>query len=263
MIRLGTVPFLNAKPLIYPLEKKIVPNEFCIQYYVPSTLSKKLLENKIDIGLIPVIELFERRRYKVIPNISISSKGKVDSVALVVKGDVSDITSVAVDERSQTSTALLRIILEIFYGLSPEYVKRSYENNFFRGVDAGMVIGDSGLKLCYESPKRRKTIDLGEVWTEYTGLPLVYAVFAVREGVNLGCNGSSLLLAKLRGMEFVDKIALFGARKLGVSVKFCTNYLRNRIRYDLGEEEIKGLLKYNEFLSELGICSKIENINFY
>lgn len=263
MIKLGSVPFINAKPLVYPLASGLVDHDFEISYFNPSLLSDKLKQHEVDIGLIPVAEMLRMNSYKVIPDISISSNGKVDSVALVMKKEKSLIKTVAVDNRSQSSTALLRVILEIFYGLSPQYIKREYNDSFFEGVDAGMVIGDSGLRLFYENPADPMILDLGEIWTAETGLPFVYAVFALNRDVDLGRNMSSLLNSKRAGMDIIDEICESLSGNLGVGKEFCINYLKNRINYDLDKSCIEGLIRYSEYLSELGYCNKIDNLNFY
>lgn len=263
MIQLGTVPFINAKPIIYPLEKGLISNDFEISYYAPSVLSRRLADRDVDIGLIPVAELLKRNSYRVIPDISISSEGRVDSVALVLDKKLSEVKKVAVDERSQSSTALLRVILELFNDLSPEYVKRKYDKDFFSGVDAGMVIGDSGLHLIYEKMDDDNLLDLGELWTQYTGLPFVYAVYALNSEVHLGENLNSLLLSKEKGKEYIPEIAESLSGKIDVSTEFCINYLSNRIKYDLGRREIEAITRYSEYLSELGYCDKVQELNFY
>lgn len=263
MIKLGTVPFINAKPIIYPLEKGLINNDFEISYYAPSVLSRRLMEGIVDIGLIPVAELLKRNSYKVIPDISISSEGKVDSVALVLNKELSSVKKVAVDERSQSSTALLRVILELFNDLTPEYVKRKYDEDFFSGVDAGMVIGDSGLHIFYAKKDDNYILDLGELWTHHTGLPFVYAVYALNSEVRLGENLKSLFLSKEKGMEYIPEIAESLSGKIDVSAEFCINYLSNRIKYDLGSREIEAIIRYSEYLSELGFCDKVQELDFY
>lgn len=262
LIKLATVPFLNAKPLVYPLEKEMIEHPFSISYYNPALLSLRLFDNSVDIALIPVAELLQRMNYRVFPGISISSAGKVDSVALVLKKDIGSLRNVAVDSRSQSSTALLRVILELFHGISPRYYKRRYGRNFFEGMDAGMVIGDSGLRLFYSNTGEYEIADLGEIWTERTGLPFVYAVYAINNDRLTGKDLHSLGLSKDLGVGLIEKIAEAEYERVGISPGFCINYLKNRICYDLGEREVEGLIKYSEFLSELGYCSRISNIEF-
>lgn len=263
MTKLGTVPHINAKPIIYPLENGLVEHQFDISYCNPALLSGKLYNREVDMGLIPVAEFLRVGNYRVFPDISISSYGSVDSVALLVKGKLKDISAVAVDSCSRSSTALLRIMLEIFYGLAPEYVRRDYGPGFYDEVDASMVFGDVGLRVMYDRPEGYTIYDLGKVWTDHTGLPFVYAVFALHEGVDLGENSKALLDSKSRGMEYIDRISHEEAEKLGISEKFCRNYLAKRIRYDLTDQDIAGLIKYSEYLSELGYCRSISNLSFY
>ncbi len=263
MIKLGSVPFINAKPILYALEKGLIDHQFRISYYNPALLSAMLSRKEIDIGLIPVAEFLRADSYKVFPGISISSFGRVDSVAMLVKGDIGDVSSVAVDNWSRSSTALLRIVLEIFHGLNPEYVVRSYGPGFFDDVDAAMVFGDVGLKILYDQPGGYNIYDLGEIWTDMTRLPFVYAVFALNDGIDLGESARALILSKTKGLESLDEISAVEAKKIGISEEFCGNYLKHRIKYDLTEKDIEGMIQYSEYLSQLGYCKKISGLNFY
>ncbi|MFI5324514.1 MAG: MqnA/MqnD/SBP family protein, partial [Thermodesulfobacteriota bacterium] len=99
MIKLGSVSFMNAKPLTFAIENGLVKHDFEIKLTPPSDLSAMLSRKEIDIGLIPVAEFLKRKRYTAIPDISISSYGKVDSVVLLARGRLEDIQRVAVDRR--------------------------------------------------------------------------------------------------------------------------------------------------------------------
>lgn len=263
MIKLGSVPFLNVRPLIYPLEENLVWHDFEIIYTPPSNLSKMLLKGDVDLGLIPVAELLRKGTYSVVPNISISSYGKVDSVVLLTRSGMKGLKTVAVDSRSQSSTALLRVILEIFNKLSPTYVKREPGDKFLSGVDGGMLIGNTGLKLKYFPPSGYNVFDLGEMWTEETGLPFVYAVYAVNKGVKLGENLDALQESKSIGIRLVEKIAKIESEKLGLGEQICLRYITERIRYDLGEREIDGILAYSKFLLELNEIREVSNLQIY
>lgn len=249
--------------MTFALEKRFIEHDFEIILTPPSELSGMLLRKEIDLGLIPVAEFLKRKNYRAVPEISISSQGKVDSVILLTKGGLRDIKTVAVDRRSQSSTALLRIILEIFNNLSPSYIKRDAGEGFLKDVDAGMLIGDTGLKSAYAPPEGYNVFDLGEIWTEETGLPFVYAVLAVNEGVELGENLDALIKSKSYGLGIVEKIARFESGVMGIDEEICFRYLTERIRYDLGESEIEGIIRYSELLSELGESEEISRIEIY
>jgi chorismate dehydratase len=254
---------MNAKPLTFALESGVVENDFQITLTPPSELSLLLSRKEIDLGLIPVAEFLRRNTYSAVPGISISSFGRVDSVVLLSRGAIKDIKSVAVDRRSQSSTALLRIILETFHNLSPVYLPRAADDGFLNDVDAGMIIGDTGLEITYSPPDGYNVYDLGEVWTGETGLPFVYAVFAVNEGVDLGRNLGALQESKDYGLGIVGKIAKREAARTGLDEAVCYRYLTERIKYDLGEKELEGIRTYSEYLSRLGEAEKIPRIKIY
>ncbi len=257
------MPFLNVGPLIYPLEDGLVEHDFEIIYTPPSSLSQMLFEKKIELGLIPVAELIKKQNFTVVPNISISSHGKVDSVILLTKSSIKETKTVAVDARSRSSAGLLRVILEVFYKLSPSYIMREPDEGFLSGVDGGMLIGNTGLKLRYFPPSGYKVLDLGEIWKNETGLPFVYAVYAVNEGVNLGVNLRSLQTAKSIGLRNVERISKIESEKLGLGEEICLRYLTERIKYDLGEKEMNGILTYARFLTELGEIEEIRGLRVY
>jgi len=264
LINLGSVSFLNAKPLTYAIENDLINHEFTLIQTPPSELSKRLSNKDIDVGLIPVAELLKKKDYRVVPEISISSVGKVDSVIVLAKSDIKEIQTIAVDKRSQSSTALLRIVLETFYGIRPTYIAKDIDKvDMLDEVDGAMLIGDSGLRKCYDTENTYKIYDLGEIWTNETGLPFVYAVFAVNKNVILGDNLNALIESKKYGLGIVEKIAEIESIKLGIDYEICLKYLSERIKYGLGEEEIKGIIKYSELLSDLGQVEKISKLDIY
>jgi len=262
LIKLGAVPFLNVRPLVFPLEERLVRNDFELVYEIPSSLSELLFEKKVDLGLIPVAELL-KRNYRVIPRISISSNGKVDSVILLSKKSIGEIETVAVDLRSQSSASLLRIILEIFNTANPTYIHRNPDDNFLDGVDAGMFIGNAGLRIRYSPPIGYEVIDLGDVWSKETGLPFVYAVYAVAEGVRLGENLGALEMAKVMGLKRLEKIAKISSEKINLSEDICYKYLTERIDYDLGDKEMEGIKVFRDLLSKVDSSIKSWDLKFY
>ncbi len=263
MLKLGDVPFLNSKPLFYALERDLIPHKFIIEKHPPNILSRLLYEKKINLGLIPVVELIKKGGYKIITDISISSFGKVDSVILISKKEIDLVNKVALDKRSQSSSNLLRVIFNCFYGLSPEYVVKDYENNFLDEVDAGMIIGDAGLKYLYSNNDEYIVYDLGEIWTNQTGLPFVYAVLAVNREVDLEDSINVLLESKKIGKQYIDEICENEHKKIGISFELCKNYISNRIKYDLGEQEVRGIKEFSNYLKDIGIKTEFDKLDFY
>jgi chorismate dehydratase len=247
---LGTVPFLNSKPLIYPLEKQLIKNSIGIHYYIPSLLSDKLRSREVDMGLIPVAELLKNPEYMVFPGICISSFGNVDSVVLLSKKDIRELEYIALDKRSRSSTALLKIILEKFHKLNPIYIEKEINLDFLDKVDAGMLIGDAGLRAKYNIPHGYRAYDLGKLWTDITSLPFVYAVFAYYRDNAPRAYYNTLIRSKELGKKLINEIIEEEYPESGLSKEICTNYLSNCIKYDLGEREIEAINIFGEYLLE-------------
>src|SRR5262249_48929141 len=152
---------------------------------VPSRLADQLAEGELDIALIPSIEYFRAGSYSIVPGIAIASRGPVLSVTLFSRVPWLEIRSVALDEGSRTSAALAQILLRKRYGLGPTLMPLPLEATAEEvNADAVLLIGDRAMRACL--PGFPHAFDLGQEWFEWTGMPFVFAVWAVREGVDLG-----------------------------------------------------------------------------
>src|SRR5579871_1271679 len=180
LIRVGAVNYLNTKPLICDLEA-LAP-EIKLVLEVPSRLADQLAAGELDVALIPAIEYFRSGRYTVVPDIAIASRGPVLSVTLFSRVPWTGIRKVALDEGSRTSAALAQILLRKQYGVRPEVVPLPLDHAAEDvDADAVLLIGDRAMRACL--PGFAHAFDLGAEWHDWTGLPFVYAFWAVREGV--------------------------------------------------------------------------------
>src|SRR5712692_7402009 len=197
-IRIGAVSYLNTKPLIYDLEELVPEAELILE--APSRLPDYLAEGRLDVALIPVIEYFRSGEYSIVPNIAIASRGPVLSVTLFSRVPWPEIRRVALDEGSRTSAALSQILLRRKHGIHPEIVPLPLDQEAESAdADAVLLIGDRAMRACL--PGFAHAFDLGQEWFDWTGVPFVYAVWAVREGADLGSVARALVEAKRRGCE--------------------------------------------------------------
>jgi chorismate dehydratase len=259
-IRIGAVTYLNTKPLIHDLEELAPEGELILD--VPSRLADMLLEGDLDVALIPVIEYFRASTYSVVPDISIASNGPVLSVTLFSRTPWSGIRKLALDEGSRTSSALAQVLLRRRYGVQPEIVSLPMDRRAEDvDADAVLLIGDRAMRACL--PGFLHAFDLGQEWHDWTSLPFVYAVWAVRDGVDLGPVAAALAEAKKRGCSQIGPIAAREAPHLGLDAGFCRRYLANIIRFDLGPREQAGLHHFYMLACELGLAQKGINLEFY
>jgi len=259
-LRIGAVNYLNTKPLICDLESLAPDAELLLD--VPSRLADLLAEGQLDVALIPVIEYFRAGTYTVVPDISIASRGPVLSVTLFSRVPWSEIRRVALDEGSRTSAALAQILLRKKYCVLPEVVPLPLDRTAEEAdADAVLLIGDRAMRACL--PGFAYAFDLGQEWHDWTGLPFVYAFWAVREGADLGPVEAALSEAKQRGLARVGQIAHEEAPRLGLDAGFCRRYLGNIIHFGLGPREQAGLRHYYRLAHKLSLVPKGGSLRFY
>lgn len=259
-LRVGAVNYLNTKPLIDEFEQ-LAPNAELILDY-PSRLADDLELGRLDVALIPIIEYFRAGTYRLMPNIAIASDGPVLSVTMFSRVPWPGIRRVALDEGSRTSAALAQILLRNRYQAHPEIVPlpldQPSENT---DADAVLLIGDRAMHACL--PGFQYAFDLGQEWHDWTGLPFVYAAWAVRDGVDLGPVADALGEAKRRGLANIGPIAVREAKHLGLDPGFCRRYLSNIIRFDLGPREQAGMQRFYQLACELGLARPGLGVRFY
>ncbi len=268
--RIGSVPYLNAKPLIYGIEDHL-------RLEVPALLARDLREARLEAALIPIVEYLEHPHYQIVPGIAIASRGPVQSVYLAHWKPISQLQTVALDPTSKTSNLLLQIVLGSFYKCSPQYQYETRSHFKIWGdrppslpvgletvshkklYDAFLLIGDSALLARdHFLQKGYHLLDLGQVWQEKIGLPFVFAVWAIREEIKSLLYLELFTRAKEKGLQNLEKILLSEKR---IPKAMAREYLTRHIYYDLGSEEVKGILKFQRLCVRHGLIAKTNSIS--
>ena len=270
-LRVGAVSFLNTKPLIYPLLNEEIQADIALSVDVPSRVAALLNNGELDVGLIPIVEYFRSNpsdtSYCILPDISIASHGSVKSIQLFSRVPIPEIRRVGLDTNSRSSIALLKILLAEKYGISPVFTtcrptvtpKTALQDRQDPPFDAILLIGDPALR---HQDSTEYSLDLGEVWYKYTGLPFVYACWVARKEGCLGDLPQVLLQSKALGIARIPEIARIEARKLGFPEKLCLDYLQNHIKYDLGEPEIAGLELFYKYAVKNDLAPPCRDLSF-
>lgn len=174
-IRVGAVSYLNTKPLIYGFEHGMMKDEVDLVIDYPSRIASMLLENEIDVGLVPVAIIPEMKEHFIISDYCIGSEGEVASVCLFSEVPLEKIEKILLDYQSRTSVALLKILIKDHWKIEVIFENTSgdYESKI-SGTTAGLVIGDRALQQRKISPY---IYDLGWEWKKFTGLPFVFAAW--------------------------------------------------------------------------------------
>jgi chorismate dehydratase len=258
-VRLGAVAYLNARPLVYGLE---LHSRFQLRFDRPSKCAALLHEGSIDVGMIPTIE-YQRGHddYCIVPGLGIVSEGPVASVALFSTRPIGQVRSIAADISSRTSNALLRVLCRETFGLEPDFVPmRPAPAEMLRRCDAALLIGDPALFLDHRAEGLIK-IDLGEEWTRFTRLPFVWAFWAGRPGALGAAHLAELQQACRDGVAASDRIADEYCGPAGAAIGRA--YLKENIRYALGDREERGLRLFYELAEKHGLVEELKPIAWY
>ena len=233
--RVGSVPFLNGVPLTRGLEDEII-------YAVPSKLAEMLQRDELDAALVSIAEVLHTDRYDVLDGISIASLGEVKSVFLAHRAPLEEAKVVHCDTASITSVGLLKVLLAE-RDITPEFRPlASYD--FGALPDYALLIGDVALNFS-RAPHQHEIWDLGAAWYESMRLPFVYAVWALRRGVENAVLRRQLREARDFGMDTLDYIIRDRAE---YDADFRRDYLSWHIHYHLGTDEKRGVARFIELL---------------
>ncbi|HET9227443.1 MAG TPA: menaquinone biosynthesis protein [Thermoanaerobaculia bacterium] len=240
-LRVGIVNFLNSKPLAWGFLKGHHADLFAPSYHPPAMVARLLGQGALDIGLIPSVEVQRIPGLKVLPDLCVASTHEVKSVILVSRGPLEQVRRVALDQNSRTSVALLRILLQE-RGVHPEYLhERPDPERMLSEADAALLIGDPALKV---ERDKYEVIDLAAEWNKLTGLPFVFAVWAVRAGVDMPDLAFYFKSSLRYGLSSIDTLSREAAAELGLDSAEVVSYLTENLHYFLRQEELAGLEEF-------------------
>lgn len=238
--RVGSVPYLNAVPLTRGLEDKIVMAH-------PSRLAEMLQADELDAALVSVTEVLQNDRYDVLDGIAIASLGEVKSVLVAHRRPLEELREIHCDAASRTSVNLLKVLLAE-RGLTPAFPPLS---SYDQAADheAVMLIGDQAIEFS-RAGHPHEIWDLGATWYEMTGLPFVYAVWALRRSADTTAIRRVLREARDFGMDTLEHIV---RNRTDFDLDFRKDYLGWHVHYHLGVDERRGLALFANLLRKHGL----------
>jgi chorismate dehydratase len=246
MIRLGRISYVNMAPVFFRLDSDVreVPG-------VPTELSARLLAGEVDIAPIPSIEYARNAaRLRILPRLCVSSEGAVDSIQLVSRAPLERVRSVAVTPESATSVVLTKVLLP-----DAELVPLGED------AEAKLLIGDAALQSAFEDPTPHH--DLGRLWLERTGLPMVFAVWACPDPPPEGVGGleEALVASVHKARAEPELLAHEASERYGYPPGFLARYFE-KLRYRFGPRERAGLITFFELARDAGELDAVPELRF-
>lgn len=249
-LRIATVPYVNAAPLIWGF-REARDAAFELVAEPPARIADLLRSGRVDVGLLPVIESQRLEEVELLPGLCVASRRRARSVYLASRRPLHQVRRIALDSSSRTSAALLRVILAhrrvtgVSFSESPPSLP-----DMLRDHDAALLIGDAALTADTTGLER---YDLAEEWFRMTGLPFVFAVWAVRTGTPLPHGARPFVDSCRDGLAHIEEIARREGARLALPPDTVADYLRSNIHYGLGEEERRGLDLFLRRAHDLGL----------
>jgi chorismate dehydratase len=246
MIKLGRIAYMNMAPVYYRLELEV---EEVVD--VPTAIARALLEGRVDVAAIPSIEYARNAdRLRLLPRLCVSSEGAVDSIQLVSPIPPSRLRSIAVTPESATSVVLARVLFP-----HATHVPAG------EPAEAKLMIGDEALRSAFEDPTPH--YDLGKLWQERTGLPMVFAVWACAKEAAARIDGlEDALVASVRAARSEpERLARQASERYGYPAGFVARYFE-KLRYSFGPRERAGLYTFYEMARSVGELESVPELRF-
>ncbi|HEX8677929.1 MAG TPA: menaquinone biosynthesis protein [Segetibacter sp.] len=243
IIKVGAVSYLNTKPLMYAFKHGLQINGMEIIEGYPAKIGGMLLNNEIDVGLVPVAIIPKLREHYIISDYCIGAEGAVASVCLFSEVPLEKIEKVILDYQSNTSVALARVLVENYWKLQVvfEEAKENFRDEI-KGTTAAVVIGDRAFEQRKISAYK---YDLAEAWIDFTGLPFVFAAWVANKKLPEDFT-RRFNEANKKGLENIDAVVAENVSPFYDLKKYFTE----NISYELNEEMLKGLEKFLSFLKK-------------
>jgi chorismate dehydratase len=246
VIRLGRIGYVNMAPVFFRLDAAV---EEVVG--VPTDLNRQVVEGTLDVAPISSIAYARNAdSLRLMSRLCVSSEGAVDSIQLVSRVPLDRIRTVAVTPESATSVVLTKVLLP-----DADHVPLGED------AEAKLLIGDDALRSAFEDPTPHH--DLGRMWLERTGLPMVFAVWAAPEPTNPGLlELEDALVASVRAArEEPELLAYEAAERYGYPAGFLARYFE-KLRYRFGPRERAGLYTFLELAHEVGELDEVPELRF-
>jgi len=269
MLRIGQIEYANCTPLFHLLREQFPCGEYEFVSGVPAALNALLADGRIDVCPSSSIEYaIHSERYRILPDLSISSDGAVASVLLFSRVPVEELhqRKILLSSESATSVNLLKVLMKQLYCCDCEYAVNNLNiTDALSTAPALLLIGDAALRASIHEPDVM-VYDLGEVWRKWTGLPFVFALWLCRievsENENLLELSRQLIQSKQLASLHYERIVALAGELSWMEPEHLLSYWRNNISYHLDPRYISGLKLFYEKCFEMGLVKAVPTLNF-
>lgn len=276
--KISIVKYLNAVPLAWGILEGAQKEKFDALLSTPVECAEQLGSGRVDIGLIPSIEYQRIKDCRIVPGPAVAAVYNVRSVILVSELPLWKVKTVACDNSSRTSVALTKVIFSEFYHTHPDFRPAEADlANMLAQSDAALLIGDNALKFMEQNERpdaeRQKPLlrhgseplevfDLAERWRFLTGLPFVFAFWAMRGGIKDESIVDTLKQSRDFGVAHIPEIVTRYSETLQIKKEFLQDYLEKNVHYYMDQSCLQALDLFYELAAKVGAIKSARKLEF-
>lgn len=238
-IKISAVSYTNTKPFIYGIEHSTIHNNIEISLDIPSVCATKLINNQVDIGLIPVAVIPLVPNANIISSYCIGSVGAVNSVFIFSDVPIHQIKTVKLDPQSRTSNHLAKVLLKFHYKIDATFLTEPNVKS-----DAIVLIGD---RTFGQKDQFAYAYDMGEEWFKFTGLPFVYAAWVANKAIPASFThqfDEALKYGLSQRKQLIANLPVYPGFDL-------SDYLMNKLDFELNDAKREALKLFLHYINEL------------
>ena len=244
-IKISAVSYTNTQPFIYGLRHTAIFHKIDLSLDIPADCAQKLIDNKVDIGLIPVAAIIDLPHWEIVSDYCIGANGPVNSVFIFSNCDISEIKTLQLDPESRSSNNLSRVLLKNYWKINPELIINAPDYAVSNDLHTAFVqIGD---RTFGKKDKYAYSYDLAEVWKQFTGLPFVFAAWIANhtipqafmdefnKSLKYGLDNRQTIIDNLPARDDFD----------------LTDYLTHKLDFTLNDDKVKALHLFINYIKKL------------
>ena len=244
-IRISAVSYTNTKPFIYGIQHSSIIDQIDLSLDIPSDCAQKLIDDKVDIGLIPVAAALNLPEWYIVSDYCIGANGAVNSVFIFSNCDIHEVKTIQLDPQSRSSNNLAKVLMKNFWKVAPEQIVNSPD--YAQSSDPYTAFVQIGDRTFGKKQQFKYVYDLAEEWQKFTGLPFVFAAWIANKPIPndfmLEFN-QSLKYGLEHRRELLDELPLRGDFDF-------EDYLMHRLDFELTEDKKKALHLFLEYVKGL------------
>ncbi|MDA3781514.1 MAG: menaquinone biosynthesis protein [Bacteroidales bacterium] len=248
-IKISTISFINTIPFIFGIKNSNIIDKIDLIIDHPAACADKLVNDTVDIGLVPVASIPNLGYYKFISDYCIGATNKARTVVLVSNSPINEISTVFLDSQSRSSVTLVKILADKFWKINPIWKDINFGNeiNLKQEKSAAVIIGDKVFDI---ETKFRYKYDLAQEWTKYTKLPFVFATWIANKEID-----NKFLIEFNNALKFgvanINNAILHGDFNKIIDNETIKKYLTENISYSFDNRKKQGMELFLKYMKTL------------